>query len=151
MEAPVKFRSPLLEKPVGFDVGARVFRGLNIIEVMLAMTLASLSLDSIPSDVILVCLSSMLAIQVLFLTPSLVRIGKARAVKDLDRESLKGKAREYYDELQKEVRTFKSLPPRSLHALYVLMELVKVILLPMYAFQNLSDASGAFSCTNRGG
>jgi len=121
MEAPVKFRSPLLEKPA-----------------MLWLTLFSLSAGKMLSDTILLWLSTMLAVQISILTPSLVRIGKARVVKDLDRDSLKGSRKEYYDKLQEEVSVFGSLPPRSLHAVYVVMELIKVILLPVYAFQIFS-------------
>jgi hypothetical protein len=76
MEAWVKFRSPLVTREVGLDVGRRVFRALNRVELVLAVLLlaatllaqAPLRIDAVFTLVLLI-----LVVQSVWLLPRLER------------------------------------------------------------------------------
>jgi hypothetical protein len=76
VEAPLKFRAPGVTLQTGLGIGRRVFRALNIIEVVLGLVvLVALQLDPPPSRVMVAILVVIvvLAIQLLAVRPRLNR------------------------------------------------------------------------------
>eukprot|EP00467_Chlorarachnion_reptans_P020983 CAMPEP_0114491708 /NCGR_PEP_ID=MMETSP0109-20121206/3158_1 /TAXON_ID=29199 /ORGANISM="Chlorarachnion reptans, Strain CCCM449" /LENGTH=162 /DNA_ID=CAMNT_0001668487 /DNA_START=126 /DNA_END=611 /DNA_ORIENTATION=+ len=134
MEAWVKFRSPILQKAIALDVGARVFRALNIVEVAFAGTLIILNLPFIP-DVTLISLITMLSIQTAYLTPTLSFRGHLRLVKDIERKNLiDERMKKYYDNVRDVTLASGRKPPKWLHAVYVTIEILKIFMIPFYVW-----------------
>jgi hypothetical protein len=110
LEAPLKFRAPGITLPLGLGIGRLVFRALNVSELGLAvlLTVAVLVSQTPPASVTaaLAGLWVLLLVQTTLLLPRLDR--RTRLV-------LAGQT-----------------PPRShLHLVYIALEVVKVILLPL--------------------
>ncbi|WP_430333738.1 hypothetical protein [Rhodococcus sp. ACT016] len=109
LEAPIKFRAPGVTIPIGLGIGRRVFRALNIVEIVVLVVLwvAALAADVSPSAGernLLAALTIVLAIQVAGIRPPLSRRS--------DR-----------------VLAGEELPRSRAHLLYVAFEVVKVVLL----------------------
>jgi hypothetical protein len=78
LEAPIKFRAPGVTIPIGLGIGRRVFRALNIAEIVVLVVLWAAALESDePASAgvrnLLVALTIVLAIQVAGIRPSLSR------------------------------------------------------------------------------
>eukprot|EP00658_Telonema_sp_P-2_P061396 TRINITY_DN50092_c0_g1_i1.p1 TRINITY_DN50092_c0_g1~~TRINITY_DN50092_c0_g1_i1.p1 ORF type:complete len:193 (+),score=36.88 TRINITY_DN50092_c0_g1_i1:182-760(+) len=144
MEAWVKFRAPLLTKPVAFDVGRHVFRGLNAIETPMAFTLLALNaLENMTLTAwrLAAGVSSIVALQVLYLTRELERAAFHRIVAGIPDTADQS-------ELVEELRTVvkHSHPPtRWLHVAYVVLEAVKVGVLVWYAWECVMTQSSSFN------
>ncbi|MDH6677955.1 hypothetical protein M2284_002154 [Rhodococcus sp. LBL1] len=109
LEAPIKFRAPGVTIPIGLGIGRRVFRALNIAEIVVLVVLwvAALAADAPPSAEVrnlLAALTIVLVIQVAGIRPPLSRRS--------DR-----------------ILAGEELPRSRTHHLYVVFEVVKVILL----------------------
>ncbi|MDH6279177.1 hypothetical protein [Prescottella agglutinans] len=109
LEAPIKFRAPGVTIPIGLGIGRRVFRALNIAEIVVLVVLwvAALAADAPPSAGVrnlLAALTIVLVIQVAGIRPPLSRRS--------DR-----------------ILAGEELPRSRTHHLYVVFEVVKVILL----------------------
>jgi hypothetical protein len=76
LEAPLKFRAPGVTVPVGLGIGRLVFRALNAVEAILAMTvLGALAAGSpsVPATAVTVAAVVLLAAQLLLVRPRLTR------------------------------------------------------------------------------
>ncbi|RVW05105.1 hypothetical protein [Rhodococcus xishaensis] len=109
LEAPIKFRAPGVTIPIGLGIGRRVFRALNIAEVVVLVVLwiATIAAEPTPTAAVrnlLAALTIVLAIQVAGIRPPLSRRS--------DR-----------------ILAGEDLPRSHAHHLYVAFEVVKVILL----------------------
>jgi hypothetical protein len=109
LETPLKFRAPGVTLPLGLGIGALVFRALNLVELVLAVTITGTMLAA-PPDIGAVALLA--AIWVLLLS----QVGLVRPRLDRrTREVIAG-----------------GTPPRSpLHLIYIGLETVKVVSLPV--------------------
>lgn len=132
MEAWVKFRAPLLAKPAGLDAGRHVFRGLNAMEMPVALLLVCLALRG-GTDWVQPCiLAAELAMQVVWLTPQLERLAFFRIVELFDTSTASQEQLALIRELEVMIADL-SLPPWWLHVVYVFVEGVKVAGLLYYA------------------
>ena len=129
-ESWLKFRSKLLERQIGLDVGRLVFDGLNTLEVALAITIGTVLCRFEPFQeriwAIPVALLFILLLQVMYLTPSL-ELRSLYLASDL--LSKKKHATKTEEEVFKEftaLLTLRPIPSQSLHHAYVLLELVKI-------------------------
>lgn len=144
-EAWLKFRAPLLERHVGFDVGRHIFIALNTIEAVLTSgSLAALwAFVPGPSHQLgahgaanpwttPLAMAAVLTLQIGYLTPALelrafhIILGELEQKKELSRKEEK-----VLKEL-KAVVTLKSMPAKSLHHIYVFLEFAKVAALFTY-------------------
>jgi hypothetical protein len=76
VEAPLKFRAPGVTLPIGLGIGRLVFRALNMVELALAVVLASAVLAAMPSVRIIVCAAVpgvILVAQIVLVRPRLAR------------------------------------------------------------------------------
>lgn len=137
LESWVKFRSPLIRVAgAGYDVGARVFRALNVVEVVfLAMYgLLAWPCDNATERQVCWALTAILGVQVVFLTPALHTLGKFKILDAVgEQETLPRGAKTYITAIQSEIADSRR-PLRILHTLYVTLEVLKVALLPTLAF-----------------
>lgn len=106
LEAPLKFRAPGITLALGLGIGRLVFRGLNIVEVVLAaaITVACAVAPTALAWVLLGALWLVLALQLLVLRPRLNR-----------RTSL--------------VIAGADVASSPLHLVYIALEAVKIVLL----------------------
>lgn len=119
LETPLKFNAPSVTLEIGLDIGRYVFGVFNKVECALALAMAILVLIIRQSDRFLILLGVVwlsLALQTVWLLPIL----DARA------------------EL---IIRGQSPAPSSLHSIYVVLEVLKVIALAAYGFWNLSLAA----------
>lgn len=117
LETPLKFRAPGITVPLGLGIGRLVFRALNTAELVLAAVL-TVSLivgrGTGSAYAVLVALWVLLLGQVVGLRPR------------LDRRALL-------------IVEGQSPPPSRLHLLYIALEAVKVVLLPVLGILLLSE------------
>ncbi|MFC1418152.1 hypothetical protein [Streptacidiphilus cavernicola] len=76
LEAPLKFRAPGVTVPVGLGIGRLVFRALNLVEAVLALTVIVTVATGGPSTtvgVLTVVVSVLLALQLVVVRPRLNR------------------------------------------------------------------------------
>jgi hypothetical protein len=76
LEAPLKFRAPGVTIPIGLSIGRLVFRALNLVEAVLAVTvIAAVIAGSPPADVtaFTVVVTALLATQLGLIRPRLNR------------------------------------------------------------------------------
>src|SRR3954454_4136462 len=112
VEAPLKFRAPGITVPLGLGIGRLVFRALNILEVVAAVALALALLQGDPTAgvwlaacVVGVCL----AVQIAVLRPVLDRRAAA-------------------------IIAGQQMPRSRLHVVYIVLEAVKALTLPVLGF-----------------
>lgn len=109
LETPLKFRAPGITIPLGLGIGRLVFRALNAVEVALVVAMVVLGLvvgPSMTACVLIVVLLVLLVLQVIVLRPRL----DARAA-----QLIQG----------------AELPASHQHVLYIVLEGVKVVVLPV--------------------
>jgi hypothetical protein len=113
LEAPLKFRAPGVTLRLGLGIGRLVFRALNLAELLCALLLVlarfttSAYLGDTPTTVGLVALFALLAAQLAVLRPVLDRRTKQLLASD------------------------EELPRSRVHLIYVALEGLKVVLLPV--------------------
>ena len=116
LETPLKFTAPSVTLEIGLDIGRQVFAVFNKVECALALAMAILVLIIRQSGRLLILIGVVwlsLALQTVWLLPIL----DARA----------------------ELIIQGQLPaPSSLHTIYVVLEVLKVIALAVYGFWNHS-------------
>jgi hypothetical protein len=109
LETPLKFRAPGITLPLGLGIGALVFRALNLVELVLAVTITGTMLAAPPH---IGAVALLAAIWVLLLAQA-------------------GLVRPRLDRRTREVIA-GGTPPRSpLHLAYIGLEIVKVVSLPV--------------------
>ena len=140
-EAWIKFRAPMLERHVGFDVGRHVFTALNAMEAVLcATTMAVLAAFEPTSNedawAVPALVSAVVLVQIVFLTPALELRAFHIIVAELEAKGEQQTKREekIFKEL-KAITTLKPVPAMVLHHLYIVLEFAKVALLANYAFR----------------
>jgi hypothetical protein len=108
LETPLKFRAPGITLALGLGIGRLVFRALNRVELVLAvvLTLAVAQRARSWPLVVLGVTDALLLAQVLWLRPR------------LDRRAL-------------EIIAGDEAPPSSSHLVYIALEGIKVVLLPV--------------------
>jgi hypothetical protein len=108
IEAPLKFRAPGITLPLGLGIGRLVFRALNTAELIIAAVLAAIVAHRARDwPFALVCaIIAVLLVQIAYLRPRLDR----RAVRVIAGEEL---------------------PASSLHIVYIALEGVKLVALPV--------------------
>jgi hypothetical protein len=109
LEAPLKFRAPGITVPLGLGIGALVFRALNIVELVLAVGITA-TMVAVPPHIGAVVLLA--AVWVLLLA----QVGVVRP--PLDRRA-------------REVIAGRTPPGSRLHLVYIGLEVVKVVTLPI--------------------
>ena len=141
MEAWVKFQAPLLRRHIGFDVGRHVFAGLNSIESAISVNLAlsTLAFEYCSYKRTVTCLCMVLALQVMFLTPVL----ELRGLHIIDaaigeKEKLTEKEQKHMRLIRANVKASK-MPPKYLHLIYVVLEVVKIVALLGLQIRVLAD------------
>ncbi len=115
MESIVKFSTPLLSKPVGFDVGRVVFEAFNKLQGALLVSLLVLAFFARVTTwdkILLGCLSAIFLVQVFWLFPELSQ-----------RVEL--------------ILTGIAPPPTYKHLLYGILELLKLTILTAIGLQIL--------------
>jgi hypothetical protein len=117
MEAWLKFTAPGVTLTIGLAIGQRVFSALNKVEIIFALiVMAILWLQYKPLQwrhLLLLTALSVLAVQSLYLLPEL----SSRIDLILDG---------------------RLPPPSSLHSYYIIAEVVKVLMLTIFGFKQLS-------------
>jgi hypothetical protein len=117
LETPVKFKAPSVTLEIGLDIGRQVFGVFNKVECALALGMAILIVIVRQNDRLLIPMGvvwSSLALQTFWLLPILD-----------DRVGL--------------ILQAQTPAPSSLHTIYVVLEVLKVVALAVYgfwAFQN---------------
>ncbi|NNE66518.1 MAG: hypothetical protein HKN33_08115 [Pyrinomonadaceae bacterium] len=120
MEAPLKFNAPNLTTPVALEVGHIVFDALNKLEWVIFGLFVIACAISRPGkrETIVACLVGLiLLLQTVWLFPLL------------------------------DVRTLaisagKTVPASNLHFVYIVLEVLKVILLPLLGYMNFKNLAG---------
>jgi hypothetical protein len=138
-EAWVKFRAPLLQRHVGFDVGRHVFAALNTIEFILCLAMITVLFiheSDQPKEemwAIPTALSLIVVLDIGFLTPQLELRAAHIIVKILGekRHASKEEERMYKEFIA--LTTLAPCPPIIYHHIYVLLEVGKVLALVYYA------------------
>ena len=142
-ETWVKFKAPLLERHVGFDVGRHVFAALNTVEVVLTTSAvgalawrgqlvaepdASRAVVWLqPVAVVPVAALAVVLLQALYLTPALELRSLHIIVEQLAHKQHASRAEEkLYKELK--AATALSTPPgKWVHHVYVVLEVAKIV------------------------
>ncbi|HZZ50497.1 MAG TPA: hypothetical protein VFE65_26700 [Pseudonocardia sp.] len=112
LEAPLKFRAPGITVALGLGIGRLVFRALNLAELLCAVLLAvalfttSAYLNEMPTIVAVVVLFVLFVVQLAALRPAL-------------------------DRRTKRVLAGEELPRSRVHLVYIALEAVKLVLLPV--------------------
>jgi hypothetical protein len=138
-EAWVKFRAPLLQRHVGFDVGRHVFVALNTIELVLCVAMLSVlfSHEMDPPREQMWAIPSALAIIIVldigFLTPQLELRAAHIIVKILGNKRHASKEEEVIYKEFIALTTLAPCPPLMYHHIYVALECAKVLALSYYA------------------
>jgi hypothetical protein len=112
VEAPLKFRAPGITVPLGLGIGRLVFRALNVLEIVaaLAVALALLQGEATAGIWIAACMVGVcLAVQIAVLRPVLDRRAAA-------------------------IIAGQQMPRSRLHVVYIVLEAVKVLTLPVLGF-----------------
>lgn len=109
LETPLKFRAPGITLPLGLGIGALVFRALNIVELVLAVVLTGAVWVAPPSALVIGVLGGLW----LLLVAQVVVVRRR-----LDRRTA-------------ELLAGVGLPRSPLHLVYVALEIVKILLLPV--------------------
>jgi hypothetical protein len=121
LETPLKFRAPGITTALGLGIGRKVFRALNAVEVAFAVALAILTRpipqESRPEAIALAALWAVLLCQIIFVRPRLER---------RTRDVLAG----------------VNGPRSRMHLFYVLLEAVKILLLPALGALQLARIAG---------
>jgi hypothetical protein len=76
LEAPLKFRAPNVTLPIGLGIGRLVFRGLNTVEVLLAIVVVVALISNPPPARAITAMAvacGALAVQIVAVRPSLAR------------------------------------------------------------------------------
>ncbi|ADP78932.1 hypothetical protein [Pseudofrankia inefficax] len=109
LEAPLKFRAPGITIPLGLGIGRLVFRAVNRLEVVLAAVLLvalALHTPTAPAWGVTAAVLGVLAVQLAVLRPAL-------------------------DRRAEQIIAGNPPPPSHRHVAYIVLEAVKVILLPI--------------------
>jgi hypothetical protein len=108
IETPLKFKAPGITLALGLGIGRLVFRALNRVELVIAAVLTAVVAHRAHGWplVLLGVTDALLLVQVFWLRPRLDR----RAVRIIEGEDA---------------------PPSSLHIVYIALELLKLLLLPV--------------------
>jgi hypothetical protein len=139
MEAWVKFRAPFCPRPFALDIGRTIFPALNSVEMALASSLWITRFDKLPLSLWLMGPTAILGLNVLFLTPKLVRRGKQVVYQHIKTHggAKLGTDSVEFEALEKEVKgqavLFASKTDNKWHVVYIVLELVKIIGLSLFA------------------
>jgi hypothetical protein len=136
MEAWVKFKAPLLRKHVAVDVGRYVFACLNAVELGLAgafwVTHAIRGSSESPSPIFAAMATGVLLLMVVYLGPMLFLRAKYKMVHEAEpAERLLEEEKVALQQIAEEIRD-QPLPHENLHAVYVCLEVVKVLCLVLF-------------------
>jgi hypothetical protein len=138
-ESWLKFKSKLMERQVGLDIGRLVFDGLNTLETALCVTMLTqlFQFETLPYSEriwgIPVTMTVTLLLQVLYLTPRLELRSMYIASEELSKKKhATRKEEEVYKEF-KAYTTLRKIPSTHLHSLYIVLEMMKVVMLFKYA------------------
>jgi hypothetical protein len=136
MEAWLKFRAPFCPRPFALDIGRTIFPALNSVEMALASSLWIVRFDKLPLSLWLIGPTAILALDVLFLTPKLVRRGKEVVYQHVKTHggAKVGTDSAEFEALEKELEGQVLLAKTDKwHVVYIVLELVKIIGLSLFA------------------
>ncbi|MCW0213924.1 MAG: hypothetical protein OJJ54_11225 [Pseudonocardia sp.] len=119
LETPLKFRAPGMTLHLGLGVGALVFRALNIVEFVLAAVLTAAVGMAPPATPVI----GALGVLWLLLVTQVVLVRRR-----LDRRTA-------------ELLAGAELPRSPLHLVYIALEIVKILLLPVLGILALAGAA----------
>lgn len=115
MEAPLKFRAPLVNLRIGLSIGRVVFQALNIVEICFSMALIvfwCFHYHNLRMNIVIGSILAIVLVQTVYLLPAL----SARALAHINQ---------------------KTIASSSPHIYYIIAEMVKVVLLFILGFWQL--------------
>jgi hypothetical protein len=136
MEAWLKFRAPFCPQPFALDIGRTIFPALNSVEMALASSLWIVRFDKLPLSLWLIGPTAVLGVNVLFLTPKLVRRGKQVVYQHIKTHggAKLGTDSAEFEALEKELEGEAMLAKTDKwHVVYIVLESLKIIGLSLFA------------------
>lgn len=136
MEAWLKFQAPFCPRPFALDIGRTIFPALNSVEMALASSLWIVRFDKLPLSLCLIVPTAILGMNVLFLTPKLVRRGKQVVYQHVKTHggAKRGTESAEFEALEKELEGQTVFAKTDKwHVVYIVLESVKIIGLSLFA------------------